>query len=102
MFLFARLQNTVSPGIDGTLPVQKTNAERREFDSLIDELLFQAANTEHIVVYAKLQPYLAEMRELFGEPDHLENLEKLLLKIPDVESKLENRRKLMTRWAKAA
>ena len=68
----------------------------------IDEKLFQASNTEHVVVYAKLQPHLAEMRELFGEPDYLENLEKLVLKIPNVESKLENRRKLMARWAKVA
>ena len=66
----------------------------------LDEQLFQAANTEHVVVYAKLQPFLAEIRELFGESDYLENLEKLVLKIPDVESKLENRRKLMARWAK--
>lgn len=65
----------------------------------IDEKLFLDANTEHIVVFAKLQPHLAEMRELFGEPDYLDNLEKLVSKIPDVESKLENRRKLMARWA---
>lgn len=65
----------------------------------IDEKLFLDANTEHIVVFAKLQPHLSEVRELFGEPDYLENLEKLVSKIPDVESKLENRRKLMARWA---
>lgn len=65
----------------------------------IDEKLFHGANTEHVVVFAKLQPHLAEMRELFGEPDYLENLEKLVSKIPNVESKLENRRKLMARWA---
>lgn len=66
----------------------------------LDEQIFQAANTEHIVVYAKLQPFLAEIRELFSEPDYLESLEKLVLKTPNVESKLENRRKLMTHWAK--
>ena len=68
----------------------------------LDEQLFLGANTEHVVVYAKLQPHLAEIRELFNEPDYLENLEKLVSKIPDVESKLENRRKLMAHWAKAA
>ena len=67
----------------------------------LDEQLFLGANTEHVVVYAKLQPHLAEVRELFGEPDYLENLEKLVSKIPNVESKLENRRKLMAHWAKA-
>ena len=67
----------------------------------LDEQLFLGANTEHIIVYAKLQPHLAEIRELFSEPDYLENLEKLVSTIPDVESKLENRRKLMAHWAKA-
>ncbi len=67
----------------------------------IDERLFLEANSEHVVVYAKLQPFLAEARELMGEPDYLLNLERLVLKIPDVEKKLENRRRLLERWAQA-
>ena len=66
----------------------------------IDEKLFLDSNTEHIFVFAVIEPYLAEMRELFGEPDYLENLEKLVTRIPNVEGKLENRRKLHRRWAK--
>ena len=65
----------------------------------VDERLFLEANSEHVVVFAKLQPFLAEMREVMGEPDYMANLERLVLKVPDVEKKLENRRRLLERWA---
>ena len=65
----------------------------------IDEQLFLAANTEHLVVFAKLQPFIAEIRETIGEPDYLSNLEQLVMRVPNVEKKLENRRKLIERWA---
>ena len=64
----------------------------------IDERLFLEGNSEHVVVYAKLQPFLAEARELMGEPDYMANLERLVLKVPDIEKKLENRRRLLERW----
>ena len=65
----------------------------------IDERLFLEGNTEHVVVYAKLQPFLAEARELMGEPDYMAHLERLVLKIPDIDRKLENRRRLLERWS---
>jgi len=67
----------------------------------IDETLFLDANSEHVVVFAKLQPFIAEIRETIGEPDYLAHLEKLVLKVPNIERKLENRRRLLERWAKA-
>lgn len=67
----------------------------------IDEKLFLDANTEHVVVFAKLQPFIAEIRETIGEPDYLAQLEKLVMKIPNIERKLENRRRLLERWAQA-
>ena len=66
----------------------------------IDEKTFLDANTEHIFVYAKVQPFLAEIRQLFGEPDYLINLENLVLKIPNIETKLENRNRLIKFWTK--
>lgn len=66
----------------------------------IDEKTFLDANTEHIFVYAKVQPFLAEIRGLFGEPDYLLNLEQLVLKIPNIEAKLENRNRLIAIWTK--
>lgn len=68
----------------------------------IDEKMFLDANTEHIFIYAKVQPYLAEIRQLFGEPDYLIHLETLVLKVPDIETKLENRRRLAGIWAKGS
>ena len=66
----------------------------------LDEKMFLDANTEHIFVYAKIQPFMAEIRELFNEPEHLIHLETLVLKIPDIETKLENRRRLSAIWTK--
>lgn len=65
----------------------------------IDEKLFLEANSEHVVVFAKLQPFIAEMRELMGEPDYLAHLEQLAMRVPNIERKLENRRRLLGRWA---
>ena len=64
----------------------------------VDEKMFLAANTEHLVVFAKLQSFIAEIRETIGEPDYLANLEQLVMRAPNVEKKLENRRRLIGRW----
>jgi len=63
--------------------------------------MFLEANTEHVVVFAKLQPFLREIRETIGEPDYLLHLEQLVMKVPNIEKKLENRRRLIERWAQA-
>ena len=68
----------------------------------IDEKMFLEANSEHLVVFAKLQPYLAEIREAIGEPDYLSHLERLVLKETNREKKLENRRRLIARWAETS
>jgi hypothetical protein len=67
----------------------------------IDERLFLEGNSEHLAVYAKLQPFLGEVREAIGEPDYMAHLERLVMKAPDVEKKLENRRRLLERWNQA-
>jgi len=63
----------------------------------IDETMFNEANGEHVVVFSKLQPYLAEFRELMGNPNYLLNLEKLVMRIPDAETVLANRREMIKR-----
>lgn len=67
----------------------------------IHEKLFLDANTEHVVVFAKLQSFLAEVREMLDEPDYLAHLEQLVMRVPNVKRKLENRRRLLERWAEA-
>ena len=66
----------------------------------IDEKMFLDANSEHIFVYAKVQPFLAEIRGLFNEPEYLVHLEQLVMKIPNIETKLENRKRLFAIWTK--
>ena len=67
----------------------------------IDEKMFLEANSEHLVVFAKLQPFVVEIRETIGEPDYLSQLERLAMKSENVEKKLENRRRLIDRWVQA-
>lgn len=66
----------------------------------IDEKVFLDANTEHIGVFARIEPFLAEMREISGEADYLSNLEQLVMKTPNAKELLEKRRKLFARWVK--
>jgi hypothetical protein len=68
----------------------------------IDEAMFLAANSEHLVVFAKLQPFLKEIRETIDEPDYLANLEQLLGRVDNIDKKLENRRRLLDRWTNRA
>jgi hypothetical protein len=67
----------------------------------IDEKLFLEANTEHVGIFARIEPFLAEVREAFGEPDYLAHLERLVMKIPNAGEITANRRKLFARWAPA-
>ena len=62
----------------------------------IDQKLFLDANTEHVFIYAKVEPFLAEVRELFREPDYLLHLEELVKTLPDFEAKMESRKRLLS------
>ena len=68
----------------------------------IDRKMFLDANTEHVFIYAKIADYLPEVRELFGEPDFLIHLEDLVRALPDFESKMESRKRLIDIWSKTA
>jgi len=50
--------------------------------------MFNAANTEHFAFYAKLRPYLAEVRAATKYTDYLENLEKVATSGPVAEERL--------------
>jgi len=64
----------------------------------IDQKMFLDANTEHIFVYAKIAEFLPEVRQLFREPDFLIQLENLCLSMPDFETKVEGRKRLISLW----
>ena len=65
----------------------------------IDEKMFLEANTEHLAIFAKLEPFITEVREAFGEPDYLIQLERLVMKVPNAKEILAKRRKLLGRWS---
>jgi hypothetical protein len=49
----------------------------------IDAELFRATNGEYIGVYAKIEPFIAGLREKWQMPEAFENLEKLVLDQPN-------------------
>ena len=67
----------------------------------IDEDLFNQTNGEHIFVYMKMEPVIEDVRKLFDNPDFLKNLEAVVKRIPDIETKLPQMRERMARFAAA-
>ena len=54
----------------------------------IDEAMFNEANGEHIAVFAKLEPHLAELRQILNSPRGMANLEKVVMAIPNASERL--------------
>ena len=54
----------------------------------IDAQMFNDANGEHVFVYAKVEPFLAELRAQ-GNPTFLTHLEKLVKQMPNFEERLK-------------
>ena len=50
--------------------------------------MFNEANTEHIALFAKLRPFLAEVRSATGYPDYLGNIERVIEMLPEPEERL--------------
>jgi hypothetical protein len=67
----------------------------------IDEELFNQTNGEHIFVYMEMEPVIEEVRQMFGNPDFLKNLETVVKRIPDIETKLPQMRERMAKFAAA-
>jgi hypothetical protein len=58
----------------------------------IDEQMFADANAEQNFVFSKIQPFIGQIRELTKQPQYLANLEKYVMRQPDIESRLANMR----------
>lgn len=50
--------------------------------------LFNASNTEHVMVVAKLRPFLAEVRAAARWPDYLGNVERVVGMMPQAEERI--------------
>lgn len=64
----------------------------------IDEAMFLDSASEAWVIFAKVQPFLAEYREKVKPPTVLKNLEDLLMRQPDAQAYLDERRESMKLW----
>lgn len=64
----------------------------------IDAQLFHATNTEHMAVFAKIGPFIAEVRTAFGLPQYLAELEKLTTSAPNAKEYFEKIRGLLKHW----
>ena len=66
------------------------------FGAINDEM-FNAINTEHVVMYAKLQPFLSEIRAMPGIPPYLylKHLEPVVQRLPDAEERIAVMRRYM-------
>ena len=51
--------------------------------------MFNAANTEHFALYAKLRPFLADVRTAARYPDYLMHIEKVVQTEADSESRID-------------
>lgn len=63
----------------------------------IDPALIHTTNVEHLRYYAKIEPYLEEVREAFGG-EFLPELDKLVKTAPGFEERLEGWRQLNQSW----
>ena len=68
----------------------------------IDEQMFADTNGEHIIVLAKLEPFLAEYRSRTGNPTYLASLENLVMKLPNAKERLTTLRERFRAMAAAA
>lgn len=55
----------------------------------IDADMFNDTAGEHMMVYAKIEPFVAELREMWQEPKAFANLEKVILESPEGAARLK-------------
>ena len=63
----------------------------------IDADLFNETAGEHMMVFAKIEPLLAELREKFGNPDGFKHLEKVIMDSPNGAEKVKKTQEWMKR-----
>lgn len=67
----------------------------------IDAGAFCAAHTEIFATFAKVHPFIKELREAAGEPELFRHMEAVVMATPDVEAVLARRRERLRAAAKA-
>jgi len=64
----------------------------------IDEKMFNEANGEHVFIYAKIEPVIEDVRNMFGSPEFLQNLESVVKRIPNIDEKIATMRERMKKF----
>jgi hypothetical protein len=68
----------------------------------IDAQMFNDANGEHVLVYAKMEPFIPMLRQEMGAPQFLANLEKVVKALPNSEERVaatrERINKIIALW----
>jgi DNA primase large subunit len=67
----------------------------------IDEQMFNDANGEHMAVFSKIEPFLAELRQTYNNPTALQHLERVVMNIPDAREKMTRFREMLKQVAAA-
>jgi hypothetical protein len=68
----------------------------------IDEQMFNDANGEQHVVFAKVEPFVADYRQRMGNPSFLASLEKIVMKAPNAKERMQSLRARFKAMATAA
>jgi hypothetical protein len=55
----------------------------------IDEKMFTDTNGEYIVVWSKIEPFIGEIRAMYGNSNFLTNLEQIAERIPDAKARFQ-------------
>jgi len=55
----------------------------------IDAEMFNQTNGEHVMVFAKIEPFLADLRKMWDMPEALSNLEKVIMDSPGGAEKVK-------------
>lgn len=64
-------------------------------EGAIDEAMFNAANAEHVAVYAKIEPFISEIRNVSKMPTYLQHLERIVKNMPDAEERMTRIREML-------
>jgi hypothetical protein len=67
----------------------------------IDEKMFNDANGEQLVVFCKIEPFIAEYRSRMGNPAYLGSLETLVMQTPGARERLAGLRERFRAMASA-
>ncbi|MBK6748510.1 MAG: hypothetical protein KA956_15095 [Pyrinomonadaceae bacterium] len=67
----------------------------------IDPEMFLETNGEALMVFAKIEPFLEEVRTALSDPTYAKNLETLAMSLPDAKESMDARREMIKKMMEA-